>query len=73
MCKSCGCKTAKSDSGVLVGVDPKMAFNHAITMGTLSANKSDANYAGKWMYMYEKEGQYWFKNIDTRTYIGVKQ
>jgi hypothetical protein len=68
MCNSCGCKTAKP-----VVENAQTAFKYAIEQGSLSAKPTDDNYAGKWMYMYSKEGKYWFKNIETRNYMEVKK
>jgi hypothetical protein len=49
-------------------VDPKHAFQEAITAGILSENCSDPNYAGNFMYMWTIKRIHHFKNIDTRKY-----
>jgi ABC-type dipeptide/oligopeptide/nickel transport system permease subunit len=45
------------------------AFEHAIQVGRLSADKAQAKYAGNYMYMgTDESGRDLFKNIDTRRY-----
>lgn len=49
--------------------DSQQAFQAAIESGRLSINKSQPNYAGKYMYMgTDDDGKDLFKNIDTREY-----
>ena len=49
-------------------IDSKQAFDEAIEKEILSANESDPNFAGNFMYMYSREGIHYFKNINTRKY-----
>lgn len=49
--------------------DSQIAFNTAIEQGRLSANKTDENYAGNYMYMGTYNGKDQFKSIDTREYL----
>ena len=49
--------------------DSQAAFNAAIKDERLTVNASDANYAGKYMYMHtDSAGKDCFKNINTRKY-----
>ena len=51
-------------------IDPKEAFDAAIQLGTLSAERSDPNYAGAFMYMgTDTERGHAFKNINQRFYV----
>ena len=49
-------------------VDSKQVFDEAIAKKILSANETDQNFAGNFMYMHSKEGIHYFKNINTRKY-----
>jgi hypothetical protein len=46
------------------------AFRAAIDAKILSVNEDWENYAGNYMYMYTNDGRDWFKNINTRHYLG---
>ena len=45
------------------------AFQAAIDSGLLSKAEVNANYAGRYMYMFSDEQGDRFKHIDTRQYI----
>lgn len=49
-------------------IDSTQAFDEAIEQEILSANESEPNFAGNFMYMHSKEGIHYFKNINTRKY-----
>ena len=49
--------------------NPDDAFQDAIDAGRLSANETDANYAGNYMYMGTYDGIDSFKHINTRQYL----
>ena len=50
--------------------EPQQAFEAAIQLGTLSADKTAPNYAGAFMYMgTDEERGHAFKNINERFYI----
>ena len=52
--------------------DSKEAFDQAIREGRLSADKTQPNYAGEFMYMGTAPGgQDLFKSIETRRYLGI--
>ena len=44
------------------------AFENAISLGRLSENPKDNNFAGRYMYMGVAGGKNLFKNIITRKY-----
>lgn len=49
---------------------PQQAFEAAIQLGTLSAQKGESNYAGDYMYMFtDAERGHAFKRIDDRSYV----
>ena len=51
-------------------IDPQEAFEAAIQLGTLSADETDENFAGSYMYMFTDEQHgHAFKRIDDRTYV----
>ena len=49
--------------------NPDEAFERALSSGRLSHDASATNYAGRYMYMGEKDGRDLFKHIETREYI----
>ena len=50
--------------------NPDHAFDDAIRLGTLSDKPSDANYAGRYMYMGCRDDDVeLFKHIDSRRYL----
>lgn len=49
--------------------EPQIAFLAAIAAGVLSDQERDANYAGDYMYMGKRNGQFEFKHIDSRQYV----
>ena len=49
--------------------DSQAAFDAAIEDGRLSTDRTQANYAGSYMYMHtDDDGRDSFKNIETRKY-----
>ncbi len=49
--------------------DSNQAFEAAIEAGRLSTDRTQANYAGNYMYMHtDDDGHDSFKNIETRLY-----
>lgn len=54
-------------------IDPQVAFENAIDAGILSNDPEAPNYAGRYMFMGEREnGDCGFKHRDTRQYIWVE-
>ena len=60
----------KNDNIILV--DPDQAFDRAIACGRLSADATDDNFAGDYMYMQTQDGVDQFKNRLTRVYLGYE-
>lgn len=52
--------------------DSQEAFEHALKKELLSNDKESPNFVGLYMYMYSDEEYDYFKHIDTREYIKVK-
>lgn len=52
--------------------DAEEVFRAAILAGVLSAERSDGNWAGHYMYMFhDEDGAAWFKHRDTRSYVSL--
>jgi len=50
--------------------EPRQAFEAAIQLGTLSADRDAPNFAGAFMYMFtDPERGHAFKNIERRFYV----
>ena len=53
--------------------DTEAVFRGAILEGVLSAEPSDRNYPGRYMYMFhDEDGVAWFKHRDTREYLAMR-
>ena len=52
--------------------DTEEVFRAAILAGVLSAERSERNWAGHYLYMFHDEnGAAWFKHRDTRAYVSM--
>ena len=52
--------------------DAEAVFRTAIVAGVLSAEQSERNWAGHYLYMFHDEaGTAWFKHRDTRAYVSM--
>jgi len=52
--------------------DAEAVFRTAILAGVLSAERSERNWAGHYLYMFhDEDGTAWFKHRDTRAYVSV--
>ena len=52
--------------------DAEEVFRAAILAGVLSAERSDRNWAGHYLYMFhDEDGTAWFKHRDTRAYVSM--
>ena len=52
--------------------DAEEVFRAAILAGVLSAERSDRNWAGRYMYMFHDEaGTAWFKHRETRMHVSM--
>ena len=57
-------------SGPRVVRDAEAVFRMAILAGVLSAERSERNWAGHYLYMFhDEDGTVWFKHRDTRTCV----
>ena len=55
---------------VRVVQDAEAVFRAAILAGVLSAERSDRNWAGHYMYLFhDEDGTAWFKHRDTRVHV----
>ena len=53
--------------------DAETVFRAAILAGVLSAEPSNRNYAGHYLYMFhDEDGTAWFKHRDTRAYVSMR-
>ena len=52
--------------------DAEAVFRTAILAGVLSAEPSDRNWAGHYLYLFhDEDGAAWFKHRDTRAYVSM--
>ena len=52
--------------------DAEAVFRTAILVGVLSAERSERNWAGHYLYMFhDEDGTAWFKHRDTRAYVSM--
>ena len=52
--------------------DAEEVFRAAILAGVLSAEQTDRNWAGHYMYLFhDEDGTAWFKHRDTRAHVSM--
>ncbi len=67
-----GAATATRVPEIQVVRDAEEVFRAAILAGVLSAERSDRNWAGHYLYMFhDEDGTAWFKHRDTRAYVSM--
>ncbi len=58
--------------GLRVVRDAEAVFRTAILAGVLSAERSERNWVGYYLYMFhDEDGAAWFKHRDTRAYVSM--
>ena len=59
-------------AGIHAVRDTEEVFRIAILAGVLSAERSDRDWAGHYLYMFhDEDGTAWFKHRDTRAYVSM--
>ena len=62
----------RATSGLRVVRDAEAVFRTAILAGVLSAERSERNWAGHYLYLFhDEDGAAWFKHRDTRAYVSM--
>jgi len=65
-------RRGRGAQGLRVVRDAEAVFRTAILAGALSAERSERNWAGHYLYMFhDEDGTAWFKHRDTRAYVSV--
>ncbi len=65
-------RTMTRAPAIKVVQDAEEMFRAAILAGVLSAERSERNWAGDYLYMFhDEDGTAWFKHRDTRTYVSM--
>jgi len=60
----------KAVPGLRIVRDAEAVFRTAILSGLLSAERSDENWAGHYLYLFhDEDGTAWFKHRDTRAHV----
>ena len=63
-------RTRAAPGGIRVVQDAEAVFRAAILAGVLSAERSERNWAGYYMYLFhDEDGTAWFKHRDTRMHV----